>query len=262
MPDRDIVVTDAIHLAKIAADAGFKDWNTLWNKAGNATLRGNRANALKLFHGDRVTKPGPPAPGDTVKVPDLERKEESKPADNGAPHKFKVVRTKIFLRLRVLDDKFQPLPVDARWQLTLDGVQYPREGPAAFEPEGRINVEVRPGHTGGKLTVKYNSPGYKEKASDPDPPPVPIEVVFPIAVGRLDPIQENAPVADCVAGVQQRLNNLGFNAGPVDGVIDDETRAAIGAFQTKFTPGTVDGAPATVQPKLHEIHDTPTVVPP
>ena len=45
-----------------------------------------------------------------------------------------------------------------------------------------------------------------------------------LQIGHLDPITE-------VSGVQARLNNLGYDAGDVDGNEDDDLQAAVAAFQ-------------------------------
>ena len=45
-------------------------------------------------------------------------------------------------------------------------------------------------------------------------------------LGYVDPLAE-------INGVQARLNNLGFDCGPVDGVLNDQTREAIQGFQQK-----------------------------
>jgi hypothetical protein len=52
----------------------------------------------------------------------------------------------------------------------------------------------------------------------------PSEERLELAVGSLDPVTE-------ITGVQARLENLGYDCGGVDGTFDDETRAAISAFQ-------------------------------
>jgi N-acetylmuramoyl-L-alanine amidase len=42
-----------------------------------------------------------------------------------------------------------------------------------------------------------------------------------------------SPVASA-KGVQQRLQNLGFDCGPIDGIVGPRTRAAVRNFQAKF----------------------------
>jgi hypothetical protein len=49
---------------------------------------------------------------------------------------------------------------------------------------------------------------------------------FDISVGGLDPIEETS-------GVQMRLAHLGFYTGPLDGELNDHTRAGITAFQVQ-----------------------------
>ncbi len=54
-------------------------------------------------------------------------------------------------------------------------------------------------------------------------------VSMTLAIGHLNPM-DNAPDHG-VSGVQGRLLNLGFDVGPVDGELNDRTRAAIRAFR-------------------------------
>ena len=79
----------------------------------------------------------------------------------------------------------------------------------------------------------------------------------------MNPILEEAPDAQCVSGIQQRLNNLGFLCGLEMGVLNDNTREAIRSFQKTYGL-TIDGQPSVeVQKKLAQIHDKPnSVVPP
>ena len=61
---------------------------------------------------------------------------------------------------------------------------------------------------------------------------------YPVRIGHLNPI-------DTIPGVQQRLNNLGMNAGAEDGEMNDSLKAALIAFQKKYQmqpSGEIDGA--------------------
>src|SRR5262249_8508870 len=77
------------------------------------------------------------------------------------------------------------------------------------------------------------------------------DVVIPIKVGHLDPVEE-------VSGQQARLNNLGYFAGPLEGKTEEENQAlflsAIEEFQCDHGLR-VDGicGPQT-QAKLKEVH--------
>ena len=60
--------------------------------------------------------------------------------------------------------------------------------------------------------------------------------------------------AETVAGIQSRLNNLGYEAGPVDGVIGAKTKTATRNFQNAHQL-TVDGDPGPkTSQKLQDIH--------
>lgn len=71
--------------------------------------------------------------------------------------------------------------------------------------------------------------------------------VFNAKLNQLHPVET-------VAGLQARLNNLGFNAGPVDGIMGRKTKAATKKFQS-FHQLMIDGVsgPQTQQ-KLTQIH--------
>lgn len=59
-----------------------------------------------------------------------------------------------------------------------------------------------------------------------------------------------------VAGLQARLNNLGFNAGPVDGIVGRKTRTATRRFQSHYQL-TADGiAGPQTQQKLGQVHQS------
>ena len=74
---------------------------------------------------------------------------------------------------------------------------------------------------------------------------------FRVWLGGLDPISR-------VKGLQARLNNLGYGAGPVDGILGPKTRQALYRFQR------LEGLPATglvdddTRKRLLEVHDGDT----
>jgi peptidoglycan hydrolase-like protein with peptidoglycan-binding domain len=56
------------------------------------------------------------------------------------------------------------------------------------------------------------------------------------------------------SGVQQRLNNLGFNAGSEDGEMNDATRKALAAFQKAAKLPETGEADAATLGKLASLH--------
>lgn len=292
MAEQRKVLCASEHIPQLA-EGLYSNWRSLWKK--NSALAAKRKNPLILFHGDRngaYRKPNPNnsattlpgAPGDTVVLPDATKKEESGATDSH--HPFQANNDTVYLRLRVLDEEFQALK-DATWQLVVDGVKFPADqAEGAFESGGMINVEVPKTAQVGKLTVWFPPPS-EPAATTPSEgagttPPAGgtgatpetnapsggstavlkrASMIFWLQIGRLDPILEPAPDNWCTAGVQQRLNNLGFESGPVDGMSGPITKAAVRRFQTKCKI-TVDGlAGQQTQGKLREIHDQPGVPP-
>ena len=255
------------HISGIAKDEGFALWQSIWMEEGNADLRSKRSNPNLLFKGDRK------APGDVITVPD--RKTKKKPVATDGAHKFKLPGVKpLFLRLRILNASFGPIK-NADYELKIDGVAEPRKGKT--DGSGQIEEEIPPEARKAKLSVRVppdstdepsSSPpatGSTGAASKPDPD---LEGDLPISwdlqLGALNPIMEAAPDAQCISGVQARLNNLGLNSGPVDGLLGENTKAAIKAFQKTYgLPESGLPDQGKTQPKLKSVHDDPdSLVPP
>ncbi|HWL89472.1 MAG TPA: peptidoglycan-binding protein [Polyangiaceae bacterium] len=74
------------------------------------------------------------------------------------------------------------------------------------------------------------------------------EEPFDVHIGAIDPVDE-------LTGVQARLNNLGYDAGPEDGVLGPQTEAAVRAFQ--FAQGFEEsGKPdSATQKALLKVHE-------
>ena len=73
------------------------------------------------------------------------------------------------------------------------------------------------------------------------------DVCYHFSLGHIDPLDE-------VYGQQQRLCNLGFYNGPINGVYDEETKNAIRSFQKKYKlkeTGQMDSLTLSKLEKLH-----------
>jgi Putative peptidoglycan binding domain len=161
------------------------------------------------------------APGDQVFIPDLRKKIESRGTD--ATHKFKVkgVPAKIKMQLKMLGQPRanEPYVLQIDDQLikgTLDGA-------------GKLEQFMPPNARSGRLILG----GGKE--------------VIPLRLHHLNPIDEPS-------GIQQRLNNLGFQCGSEDGELDDQAQEAIKQFQGKYGLPITGEVDAATKAKLAEIH--------
>lgn len=151
-------------------------------------------------------------PGDVVFIPDKQTKALIVPA--GAPHRFQLRTQQTRFRVRI------QFGAPFTYHLDIEGKAFDGKG-----SEGAvIDVPIPPDARVGKLSL------WLDHDMDEDP------MEFNVNLGALDPIEE-------VSGVQARLNNLGFNSGPVDGEVGPKTRRAVRAFQEAFgldTTGEID----------------------
>ncbi|MDX1695440.1 MAG: peptidoglycan-binding protein [Ketobacteraceae bacterium] len=139
-------------------------------------------------------------------------------------------KTSARLTVQLTDQRGKPWS-NADVVVTLKGTQTPLKADAS----GCITVHVPADCDKSDLKV----------AISPDIP----EQSFNARLNQLDAV-------DTVAGLQARLNNLGLNAGPVDGIMGRKTKAATKKFQSAHGLA-VDGisGPKTQQ-KLTEIHQS------
>ncbi|MDH4267528.1 MAG: peptidoglycan-binding protein [Deltaproteobacteria bacterium] len=142
-------------------------------------------------------------PGDVVFVPDKEEKEE--PGATEQRHRFKKKGVPEKLQIRLLDEQDKPRS-NLEYVIDIDGTLYK----GFTNGDGWVRWPIPPNAQKGKLTIKGN----REKEE------------YELRLGHLDPIDQNS-------GVQQRLKNLGFECGQVDGVVGPQTQEAIRAFQAK-----------------------------
>ena len=175
-----------------------------------------------------VEDPGVLLAGMSLFIPSRELRQEPSAVD--AKHTFKVARPKAWIRVAVKDAAGVALE-GKKYQLTIDGKQTNGTVPAGGIIEQAVAVDAKD----GRLTVWLS-----DRESDTE--------IWNLRLGYMDPL-------DAVSGVQARLNNLGFDCGDPDGVLDDDTKAAIKAFQARVgieQTGAIDDA---LKQKLASYYD-------
>jgi hypothetical protein len=204
-------------LSSIAKEFGFSDWRTIYNHAQNADFRRLRPNPNLIFPGDRIF------------IPDKQTKDEARATDAEHPFQLNVKTTTVRIRLR--DEKDEPFK-NKKIKLVIAGETQESSTP----DDGMIQMEVPADARSGQLTVWFTDdttrPGF----------------VWNLKIGHLDPPETNS-------GVQARLKNLGFDCGPVDGIVGPRTKAALKGFQSTHglsESGAVDDA---TRDALRQKHD-------
>jgi hypothetical protein len=139
--------------------------------------------------------------GDEVRVPDLRVKREDCATE--ARHRFRRRGVPEKLRVRIEDDEGKPL-ANVPYEITIDGTH--RRG--TTDAEGWVIECIPPDAQGGTLLVGVN--GQRQKHE--------------LKLGHLDPI-------DQLSGVAQRLRNLGYDPGAVNGHLTEHAREAVRRFQ-------------------------------
>ncbi len=261
------------HLCKIAVEAK-QDPDKLWQANGDLQKIRKRKNPLILYTGVEglSTRRFP----DSLVIPREEKKVKAQ-LNKINPH-VKPAAIELFLRLRILKEDFQPVADNTKYFLTVwdaKGKSWDQPGEAWTPPaklvlpplkNGLIEVKIPPTAQKAELVLRL-----KAKDADHTPPPDPkkpapppdkanhgdVPVKWELKIGALNPVMELGPNEDCISGVQQRLNNLGFDSGAIDGIRGSVTTAAVKAFQTLFKLK-VDGIPGQkeTQPKIQEVYDT------
>ena len=160
-------------------------------------------------------------PGDVVFIPDKAAKFESGATE--MKHRFVRKGVPSKLRLRILDDDVPR--ADERYTLVIDGKLLT----GVTDRDGRIEHSIDPDARSGKLLVGENQDEY------------------PLCLGHLDPVEE-------ISGVQARLNNLGFDCGPVDGLLNERTHAALKRFQQAQGLEPSEKPDAVTREKLKEFY--------
>ena len=205
-------------LSSIAKQYGFRDWKVIYDDPNNKDFKKARPD------------PNVIAPGDMIFIPDKKDATKKVSISTEQKHKFKVTLPKTLLRIVVKDDEEKPI-AGKPYALVLG--KETRKG--ATKGDGSVEEKVDVGVTKGELTI------WLDKADEGD------HLFWNIAIGHLDPVDE-------VAGVQARLNNLGFFCGQPDGRVGRHTIAALKGFQQAAGLKTTGKPDDDTKKKLVETH--------
>lgn len=159
-------------------------------------------------------------PGDRIAIPPLQQKEIDGATE--ARHRFKKRGVPAVLRLCFLEDG--EARADERYAININGKW--REG--SLDSEGRLKETIPPDLRSVLIRI----------GQDPE---------FELPLGTVDPVSE-------ISGVQGRLNNLGFSAGPIDNLFGPKTEAAIRRFQLAHGLKATGESDDQTRRKLEEVH--------
>jgi len=151
-------------------------------------------------------------PGDVVFIP--EKSPQTLSVPTGATHQFSMTAPRRLLRLIVEDldgSKMGSQP----YELSIE--EQVIKGTTGVD--GLIEQVIPLNAQNGTLTIGR----YK----------------WPLSIAHLNPIADTKD--DGVSGIQARLRNMGYDPGPIDGILGPLTKEAIKAFQEDNPPLKVDG---------------------
>jgi len=163
-------------------------------------------------------------PGDVIHVPDKTPRIEEVPTD----------QRQTFLR--------KGIPAYLKLQL-LDGEQQPCS-----------NVDFTLSFSDKTISDSTDIDGYIDKPIPPDTQAVKLTmdidgntIEYDIPLGNIDPIEETR-------GIQERLHNLGYDCGSIDGRYGDKTRSLIKHFQHQQELEVTGDYSDETKEKLLEVH--------
>jgi N-acetylmuramoyl-L-alanine amidase len=191
-------------LSSIAKQFGFADWHAIYDDGLNSAFRKLRPDPNVLF------------PGDVLYIPDKKVKNES--CQTTLVHVFQLIKKETRLRM-IVKDIDGTLLAGKKYKLTVAGQVHEDVLPDT----ALLDQPIPPDALDGELKV-WVEEAYPDFAD-----------TWTLKLGHLDPVED-------LTGVQARLNNLGYDCGPVDGVNGPRTKAAVRAFQ-KNQGLDVDGIP-------------------
>lgn len=242
--------------SSLAASHGFLDYKGIHDAAENADLKKARPNPNTLVEGDKVV------------IPDKQEKKASAAA--GASHKFVVKKAGVTLQIALLDKADQPIK-GKDWTLKIGGKKL-----KGTSPDGRISQDI---DATAKSAVLEIDCGPKPSPAAPAAAPAPAPASYPPAIVPADFLDEAdeaylgedetkvqwhlaigaLPSYNVASGVQQRLQNLGFDPFGAATDKDDEakTKAAVSAYQAQYKLAK-SGKTKDIQDDIRDRHDKMT----
>jgi hypothetical protein len=163
-------------------------------------------------------------PGDMVVI--IDKRQDSYDGQTVQRHRFRMRGVPAKLRIQLMWNG-QPR-ANEDYQLEIDDLKIS----GTTDGDGKIELTIPPNAKAGTLTI-----GKELRRRS-----------YQLKLGALNPV-------DDISGLQQRLNNLGYWCGPSAGEMNDETRAAVRAFQTDAQIDS-DGIPGPqTHGKLSNFHE-------
>jgi len=159
-------------------------------------------------------------PDDEIFIPEKQLKDVSKPVDQ--VHKFKRKGEPCKLKVQLM--KAGKPRKNETYVLNLDGKLIN----GTTDGDGKLEHFISGDSRSALLTLRNG------------------QEIIPLRLGDLDP-------ADKPSGIQQRLNNLGFDCASEDGEIGEETKEAIKKFQAAYNLEVTGEADAATKNKLKEL---------
>lgn len=248
------------HISSVAIAHKLLTHAQLWSVNKGKLAAKKREDPNVLFKGDNVV-----AGGDELDIPTLNDAPKSGTIDQD--NKFVIDMSELWIRLRIVNNDLSPIKnaeydvsfpditaeikgvtdknghfvgkTDDKGHIEIKIPDYFKKRDASYAREAILQVRVPAEDSDGKEDKKGEDPdGVVHGAGSVRGE---VAVAWKLSIGMLNPVGEKAPDDRCVSGVQQRLNNLNFNTGPIDGIVGPNTSAAVIAFKAMFRVGSVKG---------------------
>lgn len=157
---------------------------------------------------------------DKIFIPEVELKELPKPTEQR--HKFKRKGEPCKIKLQLLQNGEPRANEDYVFEVGGKLIK------GKTDADGQLEHYIPGDSSMGTLTLRNG------------------EDVYPVKIGVLDPVDKET-------GVQQRLNNLGYDCGAEDGEIGEQTIEALKKFQAEHDLQVSGEADAATKAKLKEL---------